>query len=105
MKLFNEHDTVIYTDAQGRRIDTFVVYDTDEITGYTHINHENLVVPQDALELHPVTIEKHHLPMHDAFSFELFKKLKEKFSPVETVAASRYLKVEKTFAEPLAKAS
>src|SRR5258708_7309921 len=63
MKLFNEHDTVIYTDARGRRFDTFVVYDTDEITGFTHINHEDLVVPQDALELHPMTIEKHHLPM------------------------------------------
>jgi len=105
MKLYNEHDTVIYTDAQGRRIDTFVVYDTDEITGLTHINHENLVVQQDALELHPVTIEKHHLPMQDAFSFELFKKLKEKFSPVETIPVSRYMKVEKAYEENLAKAS
>jgi hypothetical protein len=105
MKLFNEHDTVIYTDADGRLIDTVVVFDTDELTGLTRINHQNLVVQQEALQLHPVTIEKHHLPMNDAFSFELFKKLKEKFSETDAQHASRYLKVEKSYTDIFAKAS
>jgi len=105
MKLFNEHDSVIYTDAEGRMIDTFVVFDTDESTGLTHINHENLKVAADALKLHPVTIEKHHLPMRDAFSFEIFKKLKEKFNELDKQPLKRKLKAEPGYQNILAKAS
>jgi len=76
---FKEHDTVVYTDAEGRKIDTFVIFDTDPATGLTHINHENLIVPANALVMHPKTLSGHHMPMHDAFSFELFKTLKQKY--------------------------
>jgi hypothetical protein len=78
MKTFNEHELVVYIDAGGRLIDTFVVFDTDNVTGLTHINHMNLKVPSETLQLHPATIAKYNLPMQDAFSFEIFKKLKEK---------------------------
>ncbi|MCR8559785.1 hypothetical protein KXD93_19200 [Mucilaginibacter sp. BJC16-A38] len=106
MKKFNEHDTVIYTDAAGRLIDTFVIYDTDPLTGLTHINHENLKVPEKALTLHPNTIvQKYNMPMNDAFSFEIFKKLKEKFDGTENQAIRRELKVESVYKEQLAKAS
>lgn len=105
MKRFNEHDTVVYKDAAGRLVDTFVIYDTDPLTGLTHINHENLKVPAEALTIHPRTIEKHHLPMNDAFSFEIFKKLKEKYDNKENDAIRRPLKVTPVYNEELAKAS
>lgn len=105
MKRFNEHDTVVYTDATGRLIDTFVIYDTDQLTGLTHINHENLRVPAEVLALHPSTIEKHHLPMKDAFSFEIFKKLKEKYDDQANDAVHRALKVAPVYSGELAKAS
>jgi hypothetical protein len=106
MKIFNEHDTVIYTDAEGRQIDTFLIYDTDPLTGLTHINHENLKVSADALKLHPDTaVEKYHLPMDDAFSFEIFKKLKGKFDNTDEHVTRRELKFEPVFNGRLAKAS
>ncbi|MES2107568.1 MAG: hypothetical protein V4577_02390 [Bacteroidota bacterium] len=105
MKRFNEHDTVIYTDITGRLIDTFVIYDTDQLTGLTHINHENLKVPAEALIIHPVTIQKHHLPMDDAFSFEIFKKLKEKHDNRVNDAVRRPLKAAPVYSEELAQAS
>ena len=105
MKTFNEHDTVIYRDAAGRSIDTFVIYDTDPLTGLTHINHENLRVRADALSVHPKTVEKHHLPMDDAFSFEIFKKLKEKYDDSANDAIRRALKVAPVYREELAQAS
>ena len=106
MKLFNEHDTVIYTDNEGRLIDTFVIYDTDPLTGLTHINHENLTVAGEALQLHPDTaVPKYHLPMSDAFSFEIFKKLKEKYHDRENDAIRRQLKVEPAYNGQLAQAS
>ena len=106
MKTFNEHDTVIYTDAEGSLIDTFVIYDTDPLTGLTHINHENLKVPVDTLTLHPNTVaQKHNMPMNDAFSFEIFKKLKEKFDDTENQAIRRELKVEPVYNAQLAQAS
>jgi hypothetical protein len=105
MKRFNEHDTVVYTDATGRLIDTFVIYDTDPLTGLTHINHENRKVPAAALMIHPATIEKHHLPMNDAFSFEIFKKLKEKYDGRANDAIRRALKVAPVYKEEFAKAS
>jgi len=103
MKLFNENDTVVYTDAEGRMIDTFVVFNTDPTTGLTHINHLNLKVPSDNLQLHPLTIEKHHLPMSDAFSFELYKKLKDKYT--EKQAIERTLKPKPALKKVLAQAS
>ena len=105
MKTFNEHDTVIYTDTTGRLIDTFVIYDTDPLTGLTHINHENLKVMPETLMVHPKTVEKHHLPMNDAFSFEIFKRLKEKYDDKANDAIRRPLKVTPAYNEELAKAS
>ena len=105
MKTFNEHDTVIYTDTTGRLIDTFVIYDTDPLTGLTHINHENLKVTPETLKVHPKTVEKHHLPMNDAFSFEIFKRLKEKYDDKANDAIRRALKVTPVYNEELAKAS
>ncbi len=105
MKKFNEHDSVIFTDAEGRLIDTFVIYDTDASTGLTHINHENLKVHASVLMLHPTTVERYHLPMKDAFSFEIFKKLKEKYDNTESQAIERELKVEPVYKALLAKAS
>ncbi|MGZ3871265.1 MAG: hypothetical protein ACXVJD_00015 [Mucilaginibacter sp.] len=97
MKKFNEHDTVVYTDADGRQIDTFVIHSTDPITGLTHINHENLRVPLVALAVHPKTVPGFHLPMSDAFSFEIFKKLKEKYENAEGHAIQRKLKVQSVY--------
>jgi len=105
MRTFNEHDTVIYTDADGRAIDTFVIFDTDPATGLTHINHENLKVQAENLVIHPKTVEKHHLPMNDAFSFEIFKKLKEKYEDAGNDAVRRELKVEAVYKDELAQAS
>ncbi len=105
MKRFNENDTVIYTNEDGQMIDTFVIYDTDAATGLTHINYMNLKVPENMLQLHPLTIERHHLPMQDAFSFEIFKKLKEKFSVQDKLIVHRNLKPKPGYARPLAKAS
>lgn len=103
MKTFKEHESVIYTDAEGRLIDTFVVFDTDKVTGLTHINHMNLKVPSETLQLHPATIAKYNLPMQDAFSFEIFKKLKEKHIEPVTPVVKNTLKVTPGF--KLAKAS
>ncbi len=106
MRLFNEHDTVIYTDNEGQLIDTFVIYDTDPLTGLTHINHRNLKVSAEALQLHPATaVPKYHLPMSDAFSFEIFKRLKEKYDDRENDAIRRELKVEPVYKDEFARAS
>lgn len=94
MKTFNEYESVIYTDATGSLIDTFVVFDTDVVTGLTHINHMNLKVPIEALQLHPATIAKYNLPMQDAFSFEIFKKLKEKHKDPSVPPVKHALKAE-----------
>lgn len=105
MKTFNEHESVIYTDARGRQIDTFVVFDTDKTTGLTHINHMNLKVPVDSLELHPESIAKYNLPMQDAFSFEIFKKLKDKFSEPVASTVKRDLNTQPAYQVVLKKAS
>ncbi len=84
MKTYNEHDSVIYTDAAGNMIDTFVVYETDPQSGLTHINHMDLLVPLKALQLHPKSLESNHLPVRDAFSFEILKKLKAKYTDNDT---------------------
>lgn len=79
MKHFNENSSVIFTDRDGRQIDTFVVFGTDPVTGLTHINYKNLRVPASKLSLHAKTIGDNHMPLDDAFSFELLRKLKEKY--------------------------
>ncbi len=78
MRIYRENEIVIYTDNERNRIDTFVVFDTDKQTGLTHINHLNLKVKNDTLELHPHS-STGRIPMADSISFELFKQLKEKF--------------------------
>lgn len=103
MKTFNEHESVIYTDARGNTVDTFVIFDTDKITGLTHINHMNLRVPTDSLQLHPASIAKWNLPMKDAFSFQIFKKLKEKYREPAIPTVKRTLTAEPGY--KLAKAS
>jgi hypothetical protein len=84
MKNYTANATVIYTDDEGRRIDTFVIFDTDEVTGLTHINHENRRVPADRLELHAKTVGNWHMPLHDAFSFEMLNKLKDKYLAIDS---------------------
>ncbi|EHQ30423.1 hypothetical protein [Mucilaginibacter paludis] len=80
MITFKEHESVVYTDAEGNMIDTFVVYDTDAKTGLTHINHMDMLVPLNQLQLHPKSLESNHVPVRDAFSFEILKKLKAKYT-------------------------
>ena len=105
MKRFNENETVIYTDEKGRMIDTFVVFETDDATGLTHINHEDLKVHVNSLQLHPNSIQKYNLPMDDAFSFEIFKRLKEKYGQKGKPTINRDLQMDKSPLHLLAKAS
>jgi hypothetical protein len=83
MTSYNANASVIYTDALGRQIDTFVIFETDAITGLTHINHENLKVSAEKLVLHCKTACAYHLPIADAFSFELLKKLRAKYEALD----------------------
>jgi len=84
MKTYKANASVIYTDAKGRKIDTFVIFDTDTHTGLTHINHENLKVSAGQLEIHPKTVCDYHMPLNDAFSFEMLKKLREKYALIDS---------------------
>lgn len=83
MKQYKANASVIFTDAEGRQIDTFVIFDTDHHSGLTHINHENLKVSASQLQLHPKTICDYHLPIADAFSFEIIKKLRDKYAAID----------------------
>jgi len=83
MKKYKENDLVIYTDSEGKRIDTFVISDSDSKTGLTHINHSNLKVPPSSLELHPRATTPGVIPMADPLSFELFSKLREKYNRID----------------------
>jgi len=83
MTHFKANASVIFTDHQGKQIDTFVIFDTDEITGLTHINHENQRVPATNLVLHSKTVGDFHMPLADAFSFEMLSKLKEKYRRID----------------------
>jgi hypothetical protein len=83
MQNYKENDTVIYTDANGKRFDTFVIFDTDRETGLTHINHYNLRVPSSSLKLHPRSLTGNPAPLADAHSFLLFNKLKEKYAKID----------------------
>jgi hypothetical protein len=76
-KTYKENDSVIYTDNEGNQFHTFVIFDTDSQTGLTYINFHNLQVRATALEFHPHSTG---MPMKDPFSFELFRKLKEKYA-------------------------
>jgi hypothetical protein len=77
LKSYKENDSVIYTDNEGNRFDTFVIFDTNPQTGLTHINFRDLQVRAAALELHPHSTG---MPMKDPFSFALFWKLKKKYA-------------------------
>ena len=92
MKTYKANASVIYTDNEGRSIDTFVIFDTDLNTGLTHINHENLTVSADQLELHVNTVCDYHMPLNDAFSFEIIKKLRDKYAKID---ASKRLPVKR----------
>src|SRR6187402_974692 len=93
MRNYKENDIVIYTDSEGNRFDTFVIYDTDMKTGLTHINHLNLMVGDTALELHPRSENGCSIPMNDTYSFELFRQLKEKFNKMDEAKQHPALKV------------
>jgi hypothetical protein len=84
MTAYKANASVIFTDADGRQIDTFVIFDTDTHTGLTHINHENLKVPAEKLQLHGKTVCDYHLPIADAFSFEMIKKLRDKYEAIDS---------------------
>lgn len=83
MKHYKENDTVIYTDAEGNRVDTFVIFETDRLTGLTHINHLNLKVSDAQLALHPRSLTN-QIPMSDVYSFELFRQLKDKYNNIDS---------------------
>ena len=83
MKIYKENDIVIYTDNEGNRFDTFVIFETDRKTGLTHINHFNLTVEAYALELHPSSLTGNAVPFADSHSFLLFNKLKEKYAKLD----------------------
>ena len=91
---FKENASVIFTDSEGRQIDTFVIFDTDKVTGLTHINHENLRVPAANLVLHSKTVGDYHMPLTDAFSFETLRKLKEKYHQIDAARKPIPLKTE-----------
>lgn len=107
MKKYKENDLVIYTDSEGKRIDTFVIFDSDPVTGLTHINHFNLKVIPSSLELHPRATMPGVIPMGDAFSFELFNKLKEKYNRIdgEKSSGKSLILYRDTNLPPLAQAS
>ena len=102
---FKANASVIYTNAEGKQIDTFVIFDTDTTTGLTHINHENLKVASDKLALHSKTVCQYHLPIADAFSYEIIKKLREKYAAIDERSVMQPAKVTVTPMVILAQAS
>jgi hypothetical protein len=105
MKKYSANASVIYIDANRRRIDTFVIFDTDLCKGLTHINHKNLKVVAQQLELYPKTICVYHLPLDDAFSFEHLKKLRDKYKDRDKQPEKQIAKLERADMFVLAKAS
>ena len=93
MTHYKENDMVIYTDSEGNRFDTFVIFDTDRQTGLTHINHRNLKVEDTELELHPQSANGCTIPMNDVYSFELFRQLKEKYINIDNAKQNPALQV------------
>jgi hypothetical protein len=98
MKTFKENDIVIYTDSEGNRFDTFVIFGTDPKTGCTHINHYNLKVPVSDLEIHPRSLTGNTIPMADMLSFNLFNKLKEKYTRIDQQKKTNTLVLHKEIA-------
>ncbi|WP_428327983.1 hypothetical protein [Mucilaginibacter sp.] len=86
MEQYKANASVVFTDDEGRQIDTFVIFDTDGKTGLTHINHENLKVAASQLQLHSKTVGDYHLPIADAFSFEILRKLREKYALMDAAS-------------------
>ncbi len=105
MQHYHQNASVVYTDKEGRQIDTFVIFDTDNKTGLTHINHENLVVKASDLRLHEKTVCQYHLPIQDAFSFEMLKKLRNKYATIDSRASTKKVVAEVPKLTMLAKAS
>jgi hypothetical protein len=105
MQYYHQNASVVYTDNTGKQIDTFVIFDTDPQTGLTHINHENLKVPADRLTLHAKTVCQYHLPIDDAFSFEMIKKLRLKYADIDSKPRRKEAPKEMTKIVMLAKAS
>ncbi|MFD2144495.1 hypothetical protein [Mucilaginibacter antarcticus] len=105
MQHYHQNASVVYTDREGKQIDTFVIFDTDNKTGLTHINHENLVVSADQLKLHQKTVGKYHLPIEDAFSFEMLKKLRNKYKAIDNRPAIKEVATATPKLTILAKAS
>jgi hypothetical protein len=105
MQHYHQNASVVYTDKEGRKIDTFVIFDTDPTTGLTHINHENLMVPADKLMLHAKSVSKYHLPIEDAFSFEMIKKLRNKYAEIDSRPRAKEVVAEVPKLTVLAKAS
>jgi hypothetical protein len=105
MQYYHQNASVVYTDREGRQIDTFVIFDTDPTTGLTHINHENLQVPADKLTLHAKTVCQYHLPIEDAFSFEMIKKLRNKYADIDSRPRTKEVAAEVPKLTVLAKAS
>jgi hypothetical protein len=105
MQHYHQNASVVYTDSEGRKIDTFVIFDTDRTTGLTHINHENLQVPADKLVLHAKTVCQYHLPIEDAFSFEMLKKLRNKYAEIDSRPRAKEVAAEVPKLTVLAKAS
>jgi hypothetical protein len=103
MKHYKGNSSVIFTDASGRQIDTFVIFDTEPHTGLTHINHDNLKVAAERLQLHAKSACEHHMPIQDAFSFEMIRKLRDKYEVVDAMKKVTVSKLPKMFV--LAKAS
>ena len=105
MRHYKENETVIYTAAEGNRFDTFVIFETDRLTGLTHINHLNLKVSDADLELHPRSLTN-EIPMNDVYSFQLFKQLKEKYADIDSRQSSKGMVVHRDIPTiKLAKAS
>ena len=105
MKHFKENDTVIYTDGEGNKFDTFVIFETDRLTGLTHINHLNLKVTDAELELHPRSLSD-QIPMDDVYSFQLFKQLKEKYVAIDNSSTNKAMTIHRDIPTiKLAKAS
>jgi hypothetical protein len=95
MKNYKANSSVIFTDAKGRQIDTFVIFDTDPHTGLTHINHDNLKVAAGRLQLHAKSACEYHMPLADAFSFEMIRKLRDKYAVVDALKKPKVSKISK----------
>jgi hypothetical protein len=62
-------------------------------------------VPSESLRLHAKTVCKFHLPIADAFSFEIIKMLKEKYPEKREATERRLAKKEVPAVIEFAKAS